>query len=488
MDISERKRCLLILKKLLNKEKNKICDALFKDLHKPYFESYYLEINQVEHELQYHLDNFENWIIEEITINPIRYLTLSLTGYGRTIIENKPRGECLIIGAWNYPIELSLKPLIGSISAGNNTTLVFPDLEYTKHTSILLINLFNEYFRNIEYINVRLGGKDNVTELLNKKWDLIFFTGSTHVGRIIYKKASENLTPVILELGGKSPCIVDRQYNMDLLVKRILWGKLANCGQTCVSPDYFLVNENLGEEFIKLLKKTIDDFYGQNIFSSKDYGRIVNKKAYDRIINLINNDKQYIVYGGNHDSNSLFIEPTIINFKRNKEEFLISKSMEDEIFGPIIPIYYYNSYKEVNDIVKLHNDPLVCYIFSNKKDIIDKNIRSGTIVYNDTLMQMSSPLPFGGIGSSGIGKYHGKNTFDIFSYQQSKLIRYNFGENVLARFPPYNIYWKELILSMTQKVYSHKKMNKILSIFKYLLIVYFIQKIYFNKNIFFNYK
>ena len=472
MEITERKEYLLILKSLLKNEKNKICEALYKDLHKPYFESYYLEINSVEHELQYHIDNFENWINNEIFINPLRYLTLFLTGYGRAILESNPRGDCLIIGAWNYPIELSLKPLIGSISAGNNTTIVFPDLDYTENTTNLLVNLFDKYFKNKNNITVKIGGKNNVTQLLKNKWDFIFYTGSLNVGKIIYKKAAEKLTPITLELGGKSPCIVEKQYNMDLLVKRMLWGKFANCGQTCVSPDYFLVNENIGDEFIELVKKNILEFYGENIINNNDYGRIVNDNAQNRIINIINNDKKYIVYGGKYNNDNLFIEPTIINFKTNKNEFINSKCMKNEIFGPLIPVYYFKSYDEVNEIIKLNNDPLVCYIFS-KNDILDKDIRSGSIVYNDTLMQMASPLPFGGIGNSGIGKYHGKNSFDMFSYQRSKLIRYNFGEFILSRFPPYNIYWKKFILSISQKVISFKLLNKMKYLFLFISMLYY---------------
>ena len=476
MNIHERKNSLIILKKMLRNEKNSICDALNKDLHKSFFESYYLEINQVEHDLQYHLDNLDNWVHQELFINPLKYLTLFLTGYGRAIIENKPRGNCLIIGAWNYPIALSLKPLIGSISAGNNTTIVFPDLEYTKNTSNLLINLFNKYFKDNKYINVKLGGKDNITQLLTRKWDFIFYTGSSRIGKIIYQKAAENLTPVILELGGKSPCIVDKQYNMDLLVKRMLWGKLANCGQTCISPDYFLVNENIGEDFIKLLIKNIHEFYGNNIYSSKDYGRIINSQAHSRLIDIIKNDKDYIEYGGNYNDD-LFIEPTIINFKNNKAEFLNSKCMDNEIFGPIIPVYYFKSYEEVNEIIKKFNEPLVCYIFSNKKNILKDEFRCGSVVYNDTMIQMASPLPFGGVGKSGIGKYHGKHTFDVFSYQRSKLIRFNFGEFVDVRFPPYNIHWKQNILHITQKIYSFKSFDTLCYYLKIAIVLYFIKKL-----------
>lgn len=481
MELNKRKECLKILKELLKNEKYKICDALKKDLRKSFFESYYLEINQVEHEIQFHLDNIDEWIDENIFINPFRYLTLFLTGYGKAIIENRPRGKCLIIGAWNYPIELSLKPLIGSISAGNDTTIVLPDINYTKNTSYLMKKLLNKYFENISEVKVEIGGKVNVTRLLKEKWDIIFYTGSTNVGNIIYKKAAETLTPVLLELGGKSPCIIEEQSNMNLLVKRILWGKLVNCGQTCISPDYFLVNENYGDKFIRNLIDTLNEFYGKEIKESDDYGRIVNLNAFNRLKKIIENDNNFVEFGGHYEEKDYYIEPTIINFKGDKNSFLKSECMSEEIFGPIIPIYYYKNYEEVNEIISLNNEPLVCYIFSNNRNILNENIKSGSLVYNDTLIQMSSPLPFGGIGKSGIGKYHGKRSFEIFSYQRSKLIRYNFGEFILARFPPYNVEWKKYLLSIIQKVNSFGLYNKFYKLFKKILIIYIFYKIIFMK-------
>ena len=467
--IEERKDNLKLLNKLLETEKTSICQALYNDLHKPIFESIYLEIKQVQHEIQYHLDNLDEWISENIFINPLRYLTLFLTGYGQAYIESKPRGNSLIIGAWNYPINLTLLPLVGSISAGNDTIVVFPALDYTPNTSKLLVKLFTKYFDN-RYISAEIGGKENVEKLLEIKWDFIFFTGSSSVGKSIYQQAAKQLTPVVLELGGKSPCIVDEQSNMKLLIKRILWGKLTNCGQTCISPDYFLVNKQYGNKFIKIMIDTLKDFY-TDIKTSKDYGRIVNLRAFKRIENIINLDSNFIEYGGKSDVIDLYIHPTIINFKNNKDAFINSASMKDEIFGPIIPIYLYDNISEVYDIIKKYPDPLVAYLFTKEWKSIEKEIKAGSIVVNDTLIQMSSPLPFGGIGNSGIGQYHGKKTFDIFSYQMSKLVRYKYGE-LAVRFPPYNVQWKQKIIRFSQMIFSTKYLNKSLCYIKNILIIY----------------
>jgi aldehyde dehydrogenase (NAD+) len=471
LSIKERKDNLKILNNLLENEKTSICQALYNDLHKPEFESIYLEIKQVQHEIQYHLDNLDEWISEKIFINPLRYLTLFLTGYGQAYIESKPRGNSLIIGAWNYPINLTLLPLVGSISAGNNTIIVFPALDYTPNTSKLLVKLFNKYFDN-RYIKAEIGGKENVERLLEIKWDFIFFTGSSAVGKSIYQQAAKQLTPVVLELGGKSPCIVDEQSNMKLLIKRMLWGKLTNCGQTCISPDYFLVSKKYGTEFVKLMIDSIKEFY-KDIKNSKDYGRIVNNRAFKRLSNIINVDSNFIEYGGNLDIDKLYIQPTIINFNDNIEAFINSECMKDELFGPIIPIYLYDNITEASNIIKKYPDPLVVYLFTKEWKSIEKEIKAGSIVVNDTLIQMSSPLPFGGIGNSGIGQYHGKKTFDIFSYQISKLVRYKYGE-LAVRFPPYNVQWKKLMIRFSQMIFSTKYLNKSLCYIKNILIIYLI--------------
>ena len=470
--LDERKQNLKTLNNLLEQEKKSICTALFYDLHKPNFESLYMEIKQVQHEIQYHLDNLEDWVSESVFINPLKYLTIFLTGYGKAYIESKPRGKALIIGAWNYPINLALQPLVGSISAGNESVVVFPAIDYTPNTSRLMIRLFDKYFFDNKYVIAKIGGKENVERLLKSKWDFIFYTGSISVGKIIYQQAAKQLTPVVLELGGKSPCVVSKQPNMDLLIKRILWGKLTNCGQTCISPDYFLVDKNFGDEFVKLLIKTIKDFYGNTKYSN-DYCRIVNSKAFRRLAHIIDNGYEYLEYGGEMDHRQKFIEPTILNYKDKKLAFLNSESMEGEIFGPIIPIYYYSDIQEVQEIINKYSDPLVAYLFTDKWKSIEPNIKAGSIVVNDTLIQMNSPLPFGGIGKSGIGQYHGKKTFEIFSYQRSKLIRYKYGE-LAARFPPYNVYWKQKLIKISQMIVSLKYFSKGVHYLKKIILIYLI--------------
>ena len=479
VSIDERKKNLQLLNNLLTNERDAICKALYLDLHKPRFESLYLEIKQVQQDIQYHHDNLENWVSQNVFINPLKYLTLFLTGYGEAYIESKPRGKSLIIGAWNYPINLSLQPLVGSISAGNQTVVVFPSVDYTPNTSNLMIRLFNNYFKDNKYISARLGGKENITKLLQTKWDFIFYTGSNKVGKIIYEQAAKQLTPVILELGGKSPCIVDKQTNINLLVKRILWGKLTNCGQTCISPDYFLVDETFGDEFVTLLIKNIEEFYGNEIKNSPDYSRIVNKRAFKRLTNIIENDKKFIEYGGKFDESLLFIEPTIINFKTNKDRFLRSHSMQDELFGPVIPIYYFKDIAETTEIINKYPEPLVVYLFTNKWKSIENDLKAGSIVINDTLIQMSSPLPFGGVGNSGIGNYHGKYSFDAFSYQRSKLIRYKYGE-IPARFPPYNIRWKQYIIKLSQTIFSLKYLQKMYHFGKKIALLYVLYILFYK--------
>lgn len=484
ISLIQRKTNLINLNLLLENEKDNICGALKKDLNKNFFESYYLEIRQVQHDIQYHLDNIDYWINEKIFINPFRYLTLFLTGNANAVIEYKPRGKVLIIGAWNYPINLCLQPLVGSISAGNQTSVVFPAKEYTPETSNLMIKLFKKYFNHDKSVCAIIGGKNNVIIELQKKWDYIFYTGSLNVGKQIYSEAAKKLTPITLELGGKSPCIVEEQYNMKLLVKRIVWGKLVNCGQTCISPDYFLVDKKYGDKFVKLLINTIKEFYGNKIDLSKDYGRIVNNVAFDRLTNIINNGKNNIIYGGNINKDKLYIQPTIINFKTDKEKFLNSLSMKAEIFGPILPIYYYENKAEINKILEINPEPLVTYLFCKDTDFLD-NFRTGSLIINDTLIQMASPLPFGGIGNSGIGQYHGKYSFELFSYKRPKLIRKTYGE-IAVRFPPYNILWKKRMIAISQKIFSFRYLNKLYYILKNNWICIFLLLMFYKKLYIFN--
>ena len=465
ISIKQRKLILQTLKKLLIENKDKLANALYNDIHKPVFETNFMEINQVEHEINIHLDNMDSWLYDTKYINPLKYINIASSGYALSYVENRPLGKVLIIGAWNYPINLSLMPFIGAISGGNSAMIVFPSNKYTEHTSRLLSTLFNQYFIQFPFIQTSIGGQENITKILTYKWDKIFYTGSSQVGKIIYQKAAETLTPVVLELGGKSPCIVDESVNT-LLIKRIVWGKFTNAGQTCISPDYFLVKKDYGPEFINLLIKTIKEFYGEFdhlIKYSPDYARIVNTKSFDRLINILITDQTNIVYGGKTDKKTLYISPTIINFKDNLELFLQSAAMKDEIFGPIIPIYYYDNINDVRGILLKYKNPLTAYLFCKEPHTIGDTINSGSMVINDTLMQMNSPLPFGGVGASGMGSYHGKYSFDSFTYKKSVLQRFKWGELEL-RFPPYNIWWKKKIRGLSTMYVSNGSLLKCVSI------------------------
>ena len=461
--ITIRRNILNSLKNMISQNQEELIDDLYFDLHKPKFEVKHMEIFPILNEIDYHLEHFESWLEEKKSINPLNYLSLVLSSTNKCTIKRLPFGKVLIIGAWNYPLNLSIIPLIGAISAGNTVMLVLPDLDYTHHTSNKLYNLFNSYFPNSEYLTVSYGGKSKLDIILKYKWDLIFYTGSQRVGKIMYSKAAEQLTPIVLELGGKSPCIIESDINK-LLIKRLVWGKLTNAGQTCIAPDYILVNEKYGEKILKEIKNTIIEFYGDNQFKSKDLSRIVNKSNFNRLKNILDIDKNYIYYGGNSAEDNLYIQPTILDFRSNLLGFLESESMKNEIFGPIIPIFQYQSINNIITILEKHPTPLTAYLFGNNTKKYEHLIKSGSLVYNDTLMQMNTPLPFGGVGTSGMGNYHGKYTFDTFTYQKSILERGKYGE-ISLRFPPYNNCYK---LSLMEKLSKYVKNSNL--IYKSLLI------------------
>ena len=447
--ISIRRKILNTLKNMILQNQKDLIDALYYDLHKPKFESKHMEIFPILKEIDYHLENFESWLEEKKSINPLNNLSLVLSSTNTCKIKRLPFGKVLIIGAWNYPLNLSIIPLIGAISAGNTVMLVLPDSDYTHHTSNKLYKLVNSYFPNSDYLTVNYGGKSNLDKILKYKWDFIFYTGSQRVGKIMYSKAAEQLTPIVLELGGKSPCIIESDINK-LLIKRLVWGKLTNAGQTCIAPDYILVNKKKRKKLINDIKNTIIEFYGTNQLKSKDLSRIVNKSNFNRLKNILDIDKKYIYFGGDSVEQKLYIQPTILDFRSNVDRFLNSESMKNEIFGPIIPIFQYQSINNILTILEKHPTPLTAYLFGNNTKKYEHLIKSGSIVYNDTLMQMNTPLPFGGVGTSGIGNYHGKYTFDTFTYQKSILERGKYGEMSL-RFPPYNNCYKLFLMEKLSK-------------------------------------
>ncbi|SCK00767.1 Coniferyl aldehyde dehydrogenase [uncultured Clostridium sp.] len=415
------------LKKIIKENEEEILKALKKDLGKSNFEAYATEVGIIYDEINLHIKNVRKWAKREKRNSPIVYYP------SKSYVYKEPYGVTLIIGPFNYPFQLVIAPLIGAISAGN-TAIIKPS-ENTINTAKLLENIINNSFDK-GYIRVvdPLGGKEVVSYLLGLPFDYIFFTGSVRVGKIVMEKAAKNLTPVTLELGGKSPCIVDDDANVNLAAKRIVWGKFLNAGQTCVAPDYLFIHKNIKDKFLRALVKEIKIQFGENIKESPDYPRVVNAISLDRFSNYLKDGEVY--FGGEIDKETLYMEPTIlINVK------LESLVMTDEIFGPILPVIEFNDINEIISIINKREKPLALYYFSesNKKiEYVIEKTSAGGVTINDTIIHVANGnLPFGGVGPSGLGKYHGKDSFNTFSHTKSVMKRGTFIEFKI-RFAPYN--------------------------------------------------
>lgn len=424
LDIDYRKASLRKLKNEIKKNEDNIFNALKKDLNKSEFESFATEIGLVYEEINETLKNIDKWSKRKKVKTPISQFKAS------SYIYKEPYGNALIIAPWNYPFQLVMAPLIGAIAAGN--TVVIKPSELAPATASVIENIISNVF-NKEYIAVIQGDIDVNKALLEERFDYIFFTGSTVVGKIVMEAATKNLTPITLELGGKSPCIVDKSDKIDLFAKRIVWGKLLNSGQTCVAPDYFLIHKDIKEEFLKSVKKYVKEFYGDNPIKSEDYVKIINKRHFQRILSLI--DKDNILLGGNYDEAKLKIEPTVVEVKSLDEQI-----MSEEIFGPIMPIITYSKYEEVIKNIRNFEKPLALYLFTENKVLeknILENINFGGGCINDTIVHLATTeLPFGGVGMSGMGSYHGKRSFDTFTHEKSILKRSNWID-IPLRYPPY---------------------------------------------------
>lgn len=425
-NIKFRKQALIRLKKEIVKSEDEICDALYQDFKKPRFESLATETQFVLSELQYVINNIDHWSKPERTSSNLVNFPSS------SYINSEPYGNVLIISPWNYPFLLSMSPLIGAIAAGN--TVVLKPSELTSKTSGVITKIIKNVFEE-EYATVVEGGVKVSQELLKQKWNYIFFTGSSRVGKIIYKSAAEHLTPVTLELSGKNPCIVDDTANIKLAAKRIVWGKFLNAGQTCIASDYILVHKNVKSKFITALKENIIKSFGENIQNSKDLARICATNHYTRLKEMLTGES--IVFGGDFNDSERYISPTLID-----SPSINSKVMEDEIFGPILPIIAYENEQDLDKYISNYGKPLALYIFSTRKKFQKKLLSKysfGGGVINDTVMQITNKkIPFGGVGNSGNGGYHGKHSFDLFSHKKSILKRGNWLD-VPLRYPPYKI-------------------------------------------------
>ncbi|MDU5085936.1 MAG: aldehyde dehydrogenase family protein [Anaerococcus vaginalis] len=420
-----RKKALITLKKSIDKYKEEIIYALKMDLNKSSTESYISEIASAFAEIDFSLKNLSDWMKDTREITNMEAMP------AKSFTRYEPLGVTLVISPWNYPFLLAINPIVNAISSGN--TVILKTSKKSSYTSKIIKKLLDESFDRA-FIYCVDNEKVSHDELLSYKYDHIFFTGSQKVGKVIMKKASENLTKVTLELGGKSPCIVDESANLKFAAKRIIWGKLLNSGQTCVAPDYLLVHKDVKKELLRLMKQTILEFYGDRALENPDYPRIIDKNSFERLINLT--EGQNIYTGGLYNSKTLKIEPTIID-----DVDFANKIMQEEIFGPILPVIEYNDIFKVIEKLKFMDKPLSMYIFSEDKEHIDRltyDLSSGGVCINDTIMHLTNPnLEFGGVGESGMGGYHGKFGFMNFSNRKSIMIRSN-NIDIKIKYPPYS--------------------------------------------------
>ncbi|WP_264554039.1 aldehyde dehydrogenase [Flavobacterium sp. N2038] len=423
-DIGYRKETLKKLLYNIQKSEDLIVKALYDDFKKPEFEAVLTETNYVISELKDTIKNLRAWAKPKNIFPSL--LNFPSTDY----IYKEPYGKVLVIAPWNYPFQLALCPLISAVAAGNR--VVLKPSELTPHTSAIIAKIIEKTF-HINHVEVFEGGIEVSNKLLAKRWDYIFFTGSVSVGKIVAKAAAENLTPVTLELGGKNPCIIDETANLKLAAKRIVWGKFMNAGQTCIAPDYILVQKNMKVNFIKFLIEEIIKAYGKKIDKSPDLARIINTKNWLRLDSMIEREK--VIFGGETNAANLYISPTLI-----EDPDLDSAVMKEEIFGPILPILTYETETEIENVVSRYEKPLAFYIFSEndafaKKLIATYSFGGGCI--NDTVVHFSNKrLPFGGVGHSGIGAYHGQLSFDIFSHHKAIVKKANWLD-LPMRYAPY---------------------------------------------------
>ena len=401
------------LKKNISLNENEIINALKSDLGKSETETFFSEIALIYIEINLALKNVKRW-------SKKRKVSSSLINFlSSDYIIPEPYGVTLNISPWNYPFQLSISPLIGAIAAGN--TVILKPSEFSSKTSEIIKKIIENTFER-GHVDVILGGPEIGSKLLDFNWDYIFFTGSTNIGKIVAQKAAINLTPTTLELGGKNPCIVDETANLKVASKRIVFGKFLNCGQTCIAPDFILVHESVKKDFTEKIIERIRKIYNEDVENSENYSRIINKKHFSRLIKLLEKDK--IIYGGKNNPNSNFIEPTLIDGSNFN-----SSLMKEEIFGPILPVVSYSNKDELKKILDNYKDPLAFYIFSNNKKFSNELIKRysfGGAAVNDTIGQIvNHRLPFGGIRNSGLGSYHGKQSFKTFSFYKPYIVKSN---------------------------------------------------------------
>jgi aldehyde dehydrogenase (NAD+) len=423
-DINYRKESLKKLLHIITKHEEAIIKALYDDFKKPAFEAVLTETNYVISDLKETIKNINSWA------KPKKVSASLLNFPSSDYVYSEPYGHVLILAPWNYPFQLALCPLVAAVAAGNKVTL--KPSELTPHTAAIISKIIIETFP-VKEVVVVTGDATVAAELLKKRWDYIFFTGSVAVGKIVAKAAAENLTPVTLELGGKSPCIVDETANLELSARRIVWGKIINAGQTCVAPDYILVHHKMKDTLVKFLILEIEKALGTNPEESPDYARIINLKNWERQLSLLEN--QETLFGGKSNKESLYLAPTLLD-----EPKMDSKVMQEEIFGPILPILSYKTKADIEKIILSFEKPLSLYLFTQNKSFVDEVLQKysfGGGCINDTVIHLvNNKLPFGGVGNSGMGAYHGKLSFDIFSHKKA-IVKRGTWLDLPLRYAPY---------------------------------------------------
>ncbi|MCO4332515.1 aldehyde dehydrogenase [Staphylococcus hyicus] len=421
-----RKQKLKALKKNIKLHEKALYQALKEDLGKHSVEAFATEIGYTLNSINHYRKDLKKWARKRAVETPFFLFP------AKSFLMKEPLGTVLIIGPFNYPFQLVMEPLIGAIAAGN-TAIVKPS-ELTPNVSKVIQSIIEATFEET-HVSVIQGGKDTIQSLLDLPFDHIFFTGSTKVGQIVYEAASKHLTPVTLELGGKSPTIIDKTANLKVASERICFGKFLNLGQTCVAPDYVLIDESMKDDFIDAMRTTLKEFYGTNPQKSHDLGRIVNDQHFHRLSTLLETHKDQIVIGGAKDQSSRFIEPTILDNIHPSDDI-----MQEEIFGPLLPIVTYQSFDTALSWLQSRPKPLALYVFTedeNFSTLVLDTLSFGSGAVNDTLLQLANPkLPFGGVGASGIGRYHGKYTFDTFTHEKPYIFKTTKLETGIL-FPPY---------------------------------------------------
>ena len=431
LDIGFRKEMLKRFLNAMEEWEDKLADALWKDMHKSYEEAYLTEISIVKAEIRNHLKNVSGWARKRKAHSPLKLFP------SRSYIVKEPLGCSLIVSPWNYPVQLLLNPLVGAISSG--CTAVLKPSPYVPNVSKVIEEMMKSTFEE-RYIAVVQGNRDVNTMLFEQRWDLIFFTGSPALARKVMSAASRNLTPVILELGGKSPCIIDKTADIRTAAKRIAWGKTLNSGQTCIAPDYILIHKDVKEAFVKAFAEEVRDLHGNDIKEDRHYVRMVNDKAFERVTGYFKDGK--IIYGGRTDAESRFIEPTLI-----EDVALDSPLMTEEIFGPVFPIITLDDNgksfcNKALEFVNSREKPLAFYYFGKESDgwEIIRRTSSGGGCINDVIMHIANEnVPFGGVGNSGMGRYHSKESFETFSHTRS-IIATGTWIDLPFRYMPYRLF------------------------------------------------